>query len=371
VSCRGGVAAISDLNSRNGTRVNGVRREQWPLSNQDVVRLGDHVAIVRHQLSSGGPTGFEEHVFGLLGSERLARCVELVLEAANTRVPMVLYGESGTGKELLAHALHGHSGRAGALVPMNCAALSESLLDAELFGHEKGAFTDAHRARVGLVQRAHRGTLFLDEVAELSPSAQSKLLRVLQEGELLRVGAETVQPVDIRVVCASHKNLAELVQAGRFRLDLYHRLMGIEVAVPSLRERREDVLLLFAHFVRKHLVRLPRLGSALVEALCLYDWPGNVRELSQCAASMAALSGREVRWQRSHLPSSIATAVAGRSQATERSSHPPRALDLRHVERVLKANQGNVTRAAAELGIARQSLYKLLRAQGWEPERFR
>jgi DNA-binding NtrC family response regulator len=203
---------------------------------------------------------------------------------AETDAPILLTGETGTGKDLLARMLHAWSRRArGPFVALNAAAIPDTLLEGELFGHEAGAFTDARRPRAGLLERAHGGTLFLDEVGELSAAAQAKLLRVLQDGQVRRLGAGEARVVDVRIVTATHRPLAALVAAGHFRADLYYRIAVVTLALPPLRERPDDVVLLANHFAAHWAARyrreVPWLGPEAVAALQAYGWPGNVREL--------------------------------------------------------------------------------------------
>src|SRR6202011_5288579 len=213
----------------------------------------------------------------------LRAVLDVIRQAAPSQATVLLLGESGTGKELFARALHEHSPRApGAFVPINCAAIPESILESELFGYERGAFTGAAARKEGRVERAHGGTLFLDEVGGLSGSVQAKLLRVLQEGEIERLGGTQAIKVDIRVVAATNRDLAAAVRDGKFREDLFYRLNVIQVVLPPLRDRVEDVALLADHFIARASARNGKavrgLTRAAVQALETYPWPGNVRE---------------------------------------------------------------------------------------------
>ena len=228
----------------------------------------------------------EMHDFSnIVGKSRgMVEVFSAIKAAAASDVSVLVTGESGTGKELVAGAIHFHSSRAtGPLVTVNCAALSETLLESELFGHIKGSFTGAIRDRVGRFEHAMHGTVFLDEIAELSPSVQIRLLRVLQEREIERVGESLVRKIDIRVIAATHKNLLSLVQEGKFRQDLYYRLKVFPIHIPPLRERREDIPLLLRHFLLLQNARtgkkLKGVSSAALRLLMEYPWPGNVREL--------------------------------------------------------------------------------------------
>src|SRR5947207_9460980 len=222
------------------------------------------------------------------------RTMEIVMQAAPSTANVLLLGESGTGKELLARAIHEHSPRAaGPFVPVNCAALPESILEAELFGYEKGAFTGAVQRHDGRFVQAHGGTLFLDEIGEIPTHVQVKLLRVLQEGEVERLGGRTLK-VDLRLVAATNQDLKAAVREGRFREDLYYRLNVIAVPIPPLRDRREDVPLLAEHFLQLYAERNGRrlggFSKAAAEAMARYDWPGNVRELENTVERAVVLS---------------------------------------------------------------------------------
>jgi DNA-binding NtrC family response regulator len=290
---------------------------------------------------------------------------------ADTGVPVLFEGESGTGKELLARALHASSGRAaGRFVAENCAALPDTLLENELFGHERGAFTGADAATSGLFERADGGTLFLDEVGDMSVNLQKRLLRVLQEGEVRRVGGSAVTKVDVRIVTATNRDLAALVKEGRFREDLYYRLAVVKVRVPPLRERREDIPALCEHF----LSRLPKDGrprrvtEAALEALVRHTWPGNIRQLENELRRAAALSKGTIDLD--GLSREILDPVAALAEAPpgDTPSTEPRdlkalveELETRVVRRMLAREGGNISRTARALGLSRLGLRKKLR----------
>jgi transcriptional regulator with PAS, ATPase and Fis domain len=274
----------------------------------------------------------------------------------------------------VAQAVHAASGRRGKLVAVNCAALSDSLLDAELFGHERGAFTGADRARTGWVREADGGTLFLDEIGELSTSGQAKLLRVLEAREVTPVGSTRAVPVDLRVICATHRDLDALAAQGVFRADLYARLDGAQVRLPALRDRRQDIAELFVRFASNALGRpCPPLSSRFVEHLCLYDWPRNVRELRQVAEKLAVLNPAHPEWRRRHLaellplsPNSThpASSAPGAAVSSSRKSEAD-------VEQALLESAGNVSSAARRLGVSKQSVYRWIAARGVELAAFR
>lgn len=360
---------LEDCKSRNGVFVNAVRQTRSRLQLGDVLRVADHVGLLL-QTETDCSLQFGQLAPGVWGSGVLAQSLELARRVAPSGLPILILGESGTGKESIAQAIHGASLRAGRFVALNCAALSEHLLEAELFGHERGAFTGAHAARPGYVQWANTGTLFLDEISELSASAQAKLLRVIQEGEVRALGAREPEHVDLRVVAATHRDLAERVRSGQFRLDLYQRLAGVTLKLPALRQRPADIVPLFVHFAREQGVRVPQLCERFVEALCLYPWPGNVRELQRVARATAAIHGGEPRWRRSHLPEELQRSPTREADAAPRFERVPSArlrpseLCDETIKVALRAANGNLSSAARALSISRQSLYDLLKARG-------
>ena len=289
---------------------------------------------------------------------------------ADTGVPVLFEGESGTGKELFARALHASSGRASArFVAENCAALPDSLLENELFGHERGAFTGADAAASGLFERADGGTLFLDEVGDMSVNLQKRLLRCLQEGEVRRVGGSVVRKVDVRVVTATNRDLMALVREGRFREDLYYRLAVVKVRVPPLRERREDIPVLCDHFLSRLKVdgRPRRITEAAIEALVRFSWPGNIRQLENEIRRAAALSRGAIEAEA--LSREILDPVAVLAEAPPAQDGAVNRdlkslvedLEIRVVRRVMEREGGNISRASRALGLSRLGLRKKLR----------
>jgi transcriptional regulator with GAF, ATPase, and Fis domain len=228
------------------------------------------------------------------GCAEMHKIFGVIEKVARTRSTVLVLGESGTGKELIAKAIHALSERTGKLVPVNCGAIPEEILESELFGHEKGAFTGAVSTRVGRFQLADGGTIFLDEIGEMSPKLQVKLLRVLQERKVDPVGSSRSIDVDVRVIAATNKDLAEEVKAGRFREDLFYRLQVVPVTMPALREREGDIELLAQHFLKRHADELNRpelsFSDEALRALSSYSWPGNIRELENLVERMAILS---------------------------------------------------------------------------------
>jgi len=284
---------------------------------------------------------------------------------------VLITGESGAGKEIVAEVIHAWSPRAaGPLVKVNCAAIPETLLEAELFGHEKGSFTGATAQRIGRFESANNGTIFLDEIAEMSPPLQAKLLRVAQDGRFQRIGSNAEIRVNARILAATNRNLEEEVKKGRFRDDLFWRLNVVELNVPPLRERREDILPLARQMIAELTQGRARLSASVAECLERYLWPGNVRELRNAMERAALLSGGELILPE-HLPARVLSA-AGTARPGERGSGDAQRLEEIERDAVLEAlrkNNFNRTETAKALGISRRALlYKLqrLRAQGYE-----
>jgi len=294
--------------------------------------------------------------------QKVCRTIERV---ATTDATVLLLGESGTGKEVLARALHGLSPRrAQRFVAINCAAIPENLLESELFGYEKGAFTGAVRQTLGKIETAHKGTLFLDEIGDLPPALQAKLLRFLQERMIERVGGREEIAVDTRIVCATHQNLKDLIAAGRFREDLYYRLAEIVVTIPPVRSRPGDASLLAHAFVRRFAAEQKRgsitLRADAVTAIEAHLWPGNVRELENCVKRAVIMAdGGTIGPDDLGL---AAPAAAGDEQATLRQVRET--AEREAVVRVLGRVNGNVSRAAELLGVSRPTLYDLMERFG-------
>lgn len=257
-------------------------------------RLREENLYLKKQLSR--KFGFD-NIIGT--SDAMSQIFEIIRKVADTDSTVLILGESGTGKELVARAIHYHSYRhAGPFVPVNCAAIPEDLLESELFGHERGAFTHAIRTRIGRFEQAHGGTIFLDEVGDMSPNLQVKILRVLQDHQFERIGGNRTIKVDIRVIAASNRDLEAMVQAGKFREDLFYRLNVIPIRIPPLRERRSDIPILVNHFIqefsRKKKKPLFQVSPEAMEMLVNYDWPGNVRELENLIERLVILADGQV-----------------------------------------------------------------------------
>ena len=302
-------------------------------------------------------------------SPAMQQVYELIRRVADSQAPVLILGESGTGKELVARAIHFNGPRRRKpFVAENCAAIPETLLESELFGHVKGAFTGAERNRTGLFEQASGGTLMLDEVGDMSPAMQARLLRVLQEGEIRRVGGERWITIDVRVIAATHRDLAAEVERDRFREDLFYRLQVLVVRVPPLRERGEDIPLLVEHFLRK-IARergrpVPKLRAAVMEALERYRWPGNIRQLENTLQRLALLAGdgpittaaleSDAELRRTVLGSATDAAPVFSLERTEEQK----------IREALQAAEGNRTRAAKMLGISRATIFRKIKQYG-------
>jgi two-component system, NtrC family, response regulator HupR/HoxA len=319
--------------------------------------------------------GFER-IVRAPGSPLDALC-EMARRVARFDLPVLIGGESGTGKELLARAIHYASPRhAGPFVLENCAAIPDTLLESELFGHKRGAFTGAYEDHTGLFQRAHGGTVFLDEIGETSPAFQVKLLRVLQEGELRPVGSTRAIPVDVRVVSATHRRLEDDVRAGRFREDLYYRLAGVSLAMPALRERPGDIVPIAEHVLADVATELGRpgvrWGEGVLACLVGYPWPGNIRELrNEIARAVALGEGQTV--QAADLSLRVRQGQTGQTNMVQGGAALPAsgtlaerlaALEAMVLREALLRHQWNKTRVAAELGLSRVGLRAKLQRHG-------
>jgi DNA-binding NtrC family response regulator len=299
---------------------------------------------------------------GMIGDSPVMRGVyDLISRAAHTDATVLISGESGTGKELVARAIHYGSPRSSApFVPVNCAGIPEGLVESELFGHVKGAFTSATGNRTGLFVGADGGTIFLDEIGELAPATQAKLLRVLQEREVQIVGADRSRKVDVRVIAATNKDLGAMVARGAFREDLFYRLHVVTIDLPALRERGDDVLLLARHFLARLTAQagrpVPTLTERAIEALRAYAWPGNVRELQNLIQRLIVMTDDNLI-DATALPLAMRFSVP-REQGLHRTLGD---IEREHIEAVLATVGGNKTRAAEVLGINRKTLREKLK----------
>jgi DNA-binding NtrC family response regulator len=377
---------VSDNGSTNGTLVNGTRVETAMLEDHDVVRVGDTIfrfaAAGIYSYSAYRIDGsvveqarpFKHGVRGslLIGGFQMDVVLDRIAKVAATELSVVVTGESGTGKELVAREVHRLSGRTGPFQAINCAALPANLIESELFGYRKGAFTGAHQDKTGLVRAAHGGTLFLDEIGDMPLEAQAKLLRVLQEKEVLPIGATTAEPADVRVVCATHRDLDQQVVQNRFRGDLIARLREVRIELPPLRERLEDAYGLVRHFLRRAGRGDTRVTFAYMLGIAHYDWPYNVRELeSAVKLSMALEGGCEL--DLAHLPDTVQRALEGhgtRPKPDEAASAPAVAAhyagrggapDERTLRDMLARHRGNIAAVGRELGKERMQVHRWLK----------
>jgi transcriptional regulator of acetoin/glycerol metabolism len=380
----GPVAMVRDLDSMNGVFVNGRRVKEAPLERGDVVRLGEWVGVVVELLlNDDAPAVYGTIAPGLVGGNALRAAVEPALRVSRSDLPIIVEGETGTGKEVLARAVHDASGRTGAFLAVNCAALPEQLAEAELFGYRRGAFTGADRPSPGHFRSAHQGTLLLDEASDLPLPLQAKVLRVLEQREVMPLGESQPVPIDVRIIVASQESLEKAVADKRFRPDLYARLEGLTVRLPPLRDRIDDVPSLFARLLRDASGGTPpAVEPKLVEALCLYDWPFNVRELVTLVRRVMVLHGHEPQLGRRHLPTRFRVDdAAGNPVRPGRRGGPTPALsvesepsgkvgggdrdeeDFARLLIALRSQGGNVSRAAGAIGISRQRAYRLMQAR--------
>jgi DNA-binding NtrC family response regulator len=368
---------LDDPDSKNGSVMNGAMMRRCVLADGDLIELGHTCCLFRVAAATGGPSDLaaDDVRAPFAGLETFSYALEQVFlrfaRIAATDVPVLLQGATGTGKEVVARALHQLSGRHGPFVAINCGALPEALIEGELFGARRGAFSGAVADRTGLVRSANGGTLFLDEIGELRAASQTSLLRVLQEREVLPLGDTRPVPVDVRFCAASHCRLDDMVESGGFRRDLYARLHGHVVELPRLRDRREDLGLL----VRALLRRLAggdraRITPVAARLLFRHDWPNNVRELEQAlAAAIAIAQDRPIG--ASDLPDAIRRAVA---QNAAVPAAPPAITDEALRERLitlLASHAGNVAAVARELGKERIQIHRWARRLGIDLDAYR
>jgi len=302
-------------------------------------------------------------------SQAITQVLETVSQVAPSEATVLLTGESGTGKEMIAGAIHYNSARKGGpFVKINCAAVTETLLESELFGHEKGAFTGAYRRKEGRFRQAHEGSLFLDEISEMSLAMQVKLLRVLQEREITRVGGEDVIPVDVRIIAATNRDLSEEIREGRFREDFYYRLNVVSLRMPPLRERREDIPLLAQHFLERFAETnrkdIRGFTPQAMDRLLRHPWPGNVRELMNAVERAVVLSRAEILTEEALSGFGDGEGPGGEDEAGKRprTHRSLEELEKAAILETLEEAGGNKSEAARRLGITRKTLHKKLKA---------
>jgi DNA-binding NtrC family response regulator len=364
-----------DLGSRNRTSFGGVLgKEVVLLGHGERMVLGDTTLVVERKAEPRATPLAPRNSFGKLRGEsrEMRRVYPLLEKLAASSVPVLIEGETGTGKEILAESLHEQGPRAKRpFVVLDCTSVAPSVLESELFGHEKGAFTGAAAAKPGRFERAHKGTLFLDEVGEMIPSAQVKLLRVLQEGEFERLGGTSLVKVDVRVVAATNKDLQREVAEGRFREDLFYRLNVVTLKLPSLNSRREDIPLLAEHFLRQYCTKNGKERTGFTpEARALledYAWPGNVRELENAVERAVVLSRGEAIGV-DDLPETVRGGPRGSAQhLVIPVGTPLEEIERRVIHETLRHTQGDKTLAAQLLGIAARTIYRKLEREQTEP----
>lgn len=338
--------------------------EKFPTGANKLIKTGQHFPRI--------PLGQSQQVFSnkeiVYQSEIMTKLMAMVERVAPSNATVLVLGESGTGKELVAQAIHEKSNRAHKpFVAINCGALRETLLESELFGHEKGAFTGAYAQKIGLAEVANGGTLFLDEIGELSAGIQSKLLRFLQEGEVYRVGGKEPIKVDIRLISATNRDLEKEVQAGNFREDLYYRINTIVVNSPPLRKRKEDIGALVDYFLttgaHRYLNRGLKVSEEALAVLLKYDWPGNIRELQNVCERLQILSETEVV-QVSDLPDFVKTSEEKLFIDDYDPAVTLHELERRYILKALNHFEGNKTQAANALGVTIKTLYNKLHEYG-------
>jgi DNA-binding NtrC family response regulator len=363
---------LVDAGSKNGTCLNGTRLAEAILDDGDLLEAGQsffwftsRCPAARDRLGPVDPCETAGALATINGTLQLD--FERLAQVAQSTVPLLLFGETGTGKEVVARAIHERSGRGGALVAINCGALPEALVEAELFGCRQGAYTGATESRPGLIRAADRGTLFLDEVGELPPASQVAFLRVLQQQEVVPVGETRPIPVDVRVIAATQEDLAARVDEGRFRMDLYGRLAGFELRLPPLRERREDIGLLLGRLLSRiagERASAVRIQPAAARLLFQHDWPLNVRGLENALRSALSLAG-DGRITVAHLPESLRAEVDS-TQPTGAESRRRDALVA-----ALQRHHGNISAVARDLSTSRGQVRRLCRRFGLDPLTYR
>jgi transcriptional regulator of acetoin/glycerol metabolism len=383
VAIHGAEILVEDLESRNGTFVNGRPVRKAFVEHDDELRVGEVVFKVVRDLASRyaeyplegavPPAPYES----LRGGFSMEAVRAEIAKIAKVDLSVLVSGETGTGKELVARALHDASGRNGRFFAVNCAAIPSALLESELFGYKRGAFTGADRDRVGLVKSAHGGTLFLDEIGDMPLDAQAKVLRMIETRHVTPLGSHTAESVDVRIVCATHRALPRLVREERFRGDLYARISGHTIRLPPLRDRKEDLYHLAMLFIERAGGSKLTVTPAFMIGLCSYDWPFNIRELE--SAMKRAVSLADGALEEAHLPADASKESSGGDAVEEtsggntepgssaRSAAPPEAA----LRAMLVLHQGNVAALARQLGKDRVQIRRWMKRYGLEPDEFR
>ncbi len=374
ISLSGNEFLLKDRGSTNGTQLNGERIENTPLSVEDEVTIGK--TVIRFETTTQEIPVLparKNQLLGMVGrSDSMREVYSLIEKVAPTAASICLLGETGTGKEVAARVIHSLSPREkNPFIAINCGAVSPELIESELFGHEKGAFTGAHQRRKGTFEQAHTGTIFLDEIGELPPPLQPKLLRVLETREFLRVGGEKPVSVDVRIITATNRNLQKLLREGTFREDLFFRLYVVPIFLPPLRDRSDDISLLVKHFLKEKvdsstLSQAPPVSRSALDRLKHYSWPGNVRELKNVLdRSLILSSGDKIDLEHVHFPSEFGEPMSGKDQAL----YPLPQGSLEEIEKAsiiqtLKRQGWNKKATAMALGIAKSTLHEKIKKYG-------
>lgn len=368
---------LKDLQSTNGTILNGQKVFEAELKDQSVIEVGRtrfefHVRQENKKIST---TIQENYYHGIVSQNpRMKEIFGLIESLKEISSPIFIHGETGTGKELVARAIHETSDRRDErFITVNCGAIAKELIESELFGHEKGSFTGAAAQREGLFEQAHKGTIFLDEIGELPLELQPKLLRVLESGELRRVGSSKNQQVDVRIITATHRNLAEEIQLGRFREDLFYRIYVLAINLPTLRERMDDMPLLVDHFLKQAKNHFGQglkkeLSAQAMQKLAKHTWPGNVRELKNVIDRALAFSrtSEEVKAEHIMFANTISSASATSSTAPKTEAEPQslEQMEKQMISSTLEKNGWNKKTTATKLGIAKSTLHEKIKRYG-------
>lgn len=358
---------LVDNQSTNGTRVNDAPVTRTKLRTGDRIRIGSILLLFHDAL----PAPWQRLHPELVGvSSSISKVLESVHQVSRHNTAVLIQGETGTGKELVARAVHRESGRRGDFVTVNCGAITDNLLQSELFGHNKGAFSGAHQTRMGLFGAANGGTLFLDEIGEASPRLQVALLRVLETSSIRRVGDNEGRPVNVRIVAATNRDLKEMIAQDGFRADLYARLSGWTIQVDPLSERKEDIIHLSQHFIRKAGADA-QLSRSLINSLLSYDWPYNIRQLRTAINwTLIESGGKPVLRMTPRIEELL------RSNSRALRTQPPQPTPVIHpgdieLKSTLLQHSGNIKAVSADLGVSRSTLYRWLKASNINVDDFR
>jgi sigma-54 dependent transcriptional regulator, acetoin dehydrogenase operon transcriptional activator AcoR len=386
VAFHGAEIVVEDLGSRNGTFVNGVKVRKEYVEHGDEIRVGEVLfKLVTTDAASYLALPLEGRdppppLTPLRGGAAMEEVRRQILLTAKVDLSVLILGETGTGKELVARALHDASGRPGGFCAVNCAAIPSGLLESELFGYKRGAFTGADRDRLGIVQTSHGGTLFLDEIGDMPLDAQAKVLRMIETRAVTPLGGRHPEPVDLRIICATHQPLARLVREERFRADLFARISGHSIQLPPLRDRKEDVYQLAHLFLERAGGLKTKVTAAFMIGLLSYDWPFNVRELEAAMKRAVALAPGNTPFDERHLPTAVKDAVDESKRAGP--STPPRGDEqlgtaratgpsLETLRAIFERHKGNVAAVARELGKDRVQIHRWLKRHGLSAQDFR